>query len=110
MYHVKYWSDENQTGHKVICLLGVYNVLGQWKYVAFPTPQHSITDWRIFGIFKNNQNFHTKGYFQKSFRAADINLGVLVTIQKLLFPQNSEILRVFLAQRGYTQKVLYLSP
>ena len=31
------------------------------------TPQHSFTDWRIFGIFKNDQNFHISRFFQDVF-------------------------------------------
>ena len=64
-----YWLDENQTetGHKVIYLLRFQNVLGLWKWVTFSNTQRSFADWRIFGIFKNDQNFHILRYFQNVF-------------------------------------------
>ena len=70
------------------------------------TPQHSFADWRIFGIFKNDQ-ISTFRDFSKCFLPGEIHFRVLVITQKIHFPQKSEINRsIFSSTRVHSKGTL----
>ena len=82
-YLVKYWLDEKETetGHKVICLLRVYNVLGRWKY-ATTSDTSTVSLIGEFSAFLKTIKIST---FSKSFSPGEIHLRVLVITQKNRF-------------------------
>ena len=49
------------------------------------TSQHCFADWRIFGIFKNDQNVNTSRFFQSFFDPVKYTLGCYLLLKNPFF-------------------------